>query len=129
MSTALLLLVSFLPGDGSAPASADIRAATLTELLAGSRHGTWTREGQTDNGATLDRGILTLPMTPAAKMRLTIDAEGQGWFRGNIGMQPIVGIWRYQRGMLVICSNCADRGFPKCFEDGEQRDVVTLWPN
>jgi hypothetical protein len=46
MSTALLL-VSFLPGDGSAAVSADIREATLTELLAGSWDGTWTREGQT----------------------------------------------------------------------------------
>jgi hypothetical protein len=29
--------------------------------------------------------------------------------------------------VLVICSNEADKGLPKVFEDGEQRDVVTLW--
>jgi hypothetical protein len=66
-------------------------------------------------------------MNPPAKIRLTITAEGPGWFRGTIGSRPIVGIWRYQRGVLVICSNGADKGLPKCFEDGEQRDVITLW--
>jgi hypothetical protein len=101
--------------------------ATLAELVQGSWSGTWTREGDHDGGAFLDKGILTLPMTPPAKMRLTIDAEGRGWFRGKIGSQPIVGIWRYERGVLTLCSNAAEKGFPKIFEDGEQRDEVTLW--
>jgi hypothetical protein len=129
MPTALLLLASIHLGDGSAPVSAEIHEATLAELVRGSLFGNWSREGQRDGGAFLNKGILTLPMTPPAKMRLMFDAEGPGWFRGWIGQQPSVGIRRYQRGMLVICSNGADKGFPKCFEDGEQRDVVTLWPN
>ncbi len=73
--------------------------------------------------------MLTLPMTPPAKMRLTIDEEGRGWFRGTLGRAgwPIVGIWKYKRGQLVLCFNEAEKGFPKGFKDGERRDVVTLW--
>ena len=127
MSTTWLLFASILPGDGPALISAELHEASLVELARGSWFGNWSREGQRDGGVFLDKGIITLPMTPPAKMRLTISKEGPGWFRGKVGEQPIVGIWRYQRGMLVICSNCADKGFPKGFEDGVQRDVVTLW--
>jgi hypothetical protein len=65
-------------------------------------------------------------MTPVAKLRLMIDEEGPGWFRGRVGNVPVVGIWRYRGGVLTVCWNHAGRGFPKSFEDGEQRDVVTL---
>ena len=129
MSTALLLLVSLLPGDGSPSTHADIREATLAELLSGSWAGTWTREGQTDKGVTVRNGVFTMPMNPPAKMRLTITAEGPGRFRGTLGATglPVVGIWKYERGRLVLCSNEAVMRFPGGFEDGEQRDVVTLW--
>jgi hypothetical protein len=127
MSTTLLLVASILPGDGSAPVSSEIHEAALVVLLSRSWSGTWTREGQTDAGAAVHKGIFTLPMNPPAKMRLTIDEEGRGWFRGKIGSQPITGIWKYRRGVLTIYSNEAAKGFPKSFEDGEQRDVVTLW--
>jgi hypothetical protein len=129
MPTALLLCDSVLPGDGSVPVSSEIHEATIAELLSGSWSGTRTREGQTDAGAAVHKGIFTLPMTPPAKMRLTITAEGPGWFRGTLGTTdlPIVGIWKYERGQLALCSNEAEKGFPKTFEDGKQRDVVTLW--
>jgi hypothetical protein len=65
-------------------------------------------------------------MTPPAKMRLTINEEGSGWFRGRIGDEPIIGIWKYERGRLVLRSNGADKDFPRRFEDGEQRDVLML---
>jgi hypothetical protein len=62
-------------------------------------------------------------------MRLTITAEGKGWFRGTIGMEQwqIVGIWKYERGRLVLCYGEERKGFPRRFEDGEQRDLVLLW--
>jgi hypothetical protein len=129
MSTTLPLLASILPGDGPALISAEIHEATLAELLAGSWSGTWTREGQTDAGAAVSNGVFTMPMDPPAKMRLAITEEGRGWFRGRLGAAglPIVGIWKYDRGQLVLCFNEAGNGFPKTFEDGEQRVVVTLW--
>jgi hypothetical protein len=45
---------------------------------------------------------------------------------GATGM-PIVGIWKYEYGQLVLCSNEAAMGFPRGFDDGEQRDLLTLW--
>jgi hypothetical protein len=98
-------------------------------LLSGSWSGTWTREGQTDAGAAVHKEIFTLPMNPPAKMRLTITAEGRGCFRGTLGTTelPIVGIWKFERGQLMLCSNEAAMGFPKTFEDGERREIVTLW--
>jgi hypothetical protein len=68
-----------------------------------------------------------LPMTPPAKMRLTITEESLRWFPGRISEVPVVGIWRYQRGVLILCWNDADKGFPKRFEETEQQDVATLW--
>jgi hypothetical protein len=124
MSTALLVLISILPGDGPAPTSTQMHQATLAELLSGSWSGTWTREGPTDAGAAVHKGMFTIPMNPPAKMRLTITEEGRGWFRGRVSSQPIVGIWRYQRGVLTICENEADKGFPKDFEATEQRDLA-----
>jgi hypothetical protein len=105
MPTAFILLASIFPGDGSAPVSSEIHEATLAELLSGSWSGTWTREGQTDAGAAVHKGVFMLPMTPPAKMRLTIIAEGPGWFRGRLGATgfPIVGIWKYEHGRLVLC--------------------------
>jgi hypothetical protein len=96
MPTAFILLASIFPRDGSVSVSSEMHEATLTELLSGSWSGTWTREGQTDAGAAVHKGILTLPMNPPAGMRLTITAEGPGWFRGTLGTTglPIVGIWK-----------------------------------
>jgi hypothetical protein len=89
--------------------------------------GNWSREGDRDGGVILRQGVLTLPMNSPAKLRLTIDEEVRGRFRGMIGTQRIVEIWRYHRGMMTLCWNDADKGFPKRFEDSEQRDLVTLW--
>jgi hypothetical protein len=58
---------------------------------------------------------------------MEIDQEGRERFRGKIGTQQVVGNCRYHRGMLTICWNDAEKDFPKRFEDGEQRDLVTLW--
>jgi hypothetical protein len=128
MPTALLLLASLVPGDGPPPTSQDLHEAALAELVRGSWFGNWSREGDRDGGVFLRQGILTLPRNPPAKLRLTIDKEGRGWFRGRIGDVAIVGIWKYRGGCLVLCYTEADKGFPKNFEDGEQRDVLTLWP-
>ena len=71
--------------------------------------------------------MLTLPMAPPALLPLSIDEEGRGRFRGKIAKRPIVGIWKYERGMLALCWNNADKGFPKRFEEDEQHDLLTLW--
>lgn len=129
MSTPLLILISLFPADGSHPVTADIHLAdirqdSLSDLIRRSWSGTWAREGTTDKGAHLDKGIMTLPMNPPARFRLTIDAEGAGWFRGRINGAPVVGIWRYERGRLRICWGSVEKGWPKRFEDEEQRDLM-----
>jgi hypothetical protein len=127
ISTTLLLFSFILPADAPASVSTEMHESTLAELLSGSWSSNWAREGQTEAGAAVHKGMFTLPMTPPAKMRLTITEEGRGWYRGKVGDAPVVGIWRFKRGVLFICSNGADKGFPRRFEDGQQRDVVTLW--
>ena len=82
MPTALLILAAILPADGPPRVPADIRQATLAELLSGSWSGTWTPEGQTDRGVTVQKGVFTLPMNLPATMCLTITAEGTAGFAG-----------------------------------------------
>ena len=111
MSTALLILASILPATGPAPILSDIREASLVELLSGSWSGTWTRAGQTDGGARLERGRLTLLMAPPWPVRLALREEGDGRFRGTLGGDyPIVGIWKYDAGRLVLCWRSAAKG-------------------
>ena len=66
-------------------------------------------------------------MATPTRLPLRIDKEGRGWFRGTIGNVPIVGIWKHERGCLVLCWNDDYSRIPKRFEDGEQRDLLTLW--
>lgn len=84
-----------------------------------------TREGDRDGGVFLRRGVVILPMNPSARMRLKIHQECPSWFRVRIGGVPIVEIWMYECGRLVLCYNEASKGFPRRFEEGEQRDLVT----
>jgi hypothetical protein len=84
MSPVSLALASILPADGPA--------------TSGSWFGSWSRAGQRDSGAFLRDGILTLPMTPPAKMRLTITEEGHGCFRAKIGDVPTVRICGIDEG-------------------------------
>jgi hypothetical protein len=112
MISPVLIIASVAPNIGAAPTSSAVRQASLAEMLSWSWSGTWTRGGGTVEGAALRRGMLTLPMTPAWTTRLRIEDEGQGRFRGTIGDQPIVGIWRYERGVLTLCSREGERGYP-----------------
>ena len=129
MSTTLLILASILPADAPPPISAEQRKITLAELIAHPWFGTWTREGQRDGGTYLKRGILILPMNPPAKFRLVIHKEEErGRFRGKVGDISIAGIWKFERGRLTLCWRDADKGFPQRFEEGEQQELLMLWP-
>lgn len=46
--------------------------------------------------------MMTLPMNPAWTTRLRIEDEGSGRFRGMTAEQRIVGIWKYERGVLTL---------------------------
>jgi hypothetical protein len=72
--------------------------------------------------------MLTLPTLPAWTVRLSIHDEGRGRFRGTLGDDlPIVGIWKYERGRLLLSFRAAKRGYPKRFSDEDRQDLITPW--
>ena len=58
--------------------------------------------------------------------RLRIEDEGSGRFRGMTGELPIVGIWKYERGVLTLCIQSEEKGYPWRFSDEEQQDLIEL---
>lgn len=111
---------------GHAIIGAAVREATLAELLSGSWVGTWTRGGGTVPGVKLHYGMLTLPMTLAWTTRLRIEDEGYGRFRGTVGELAIVGIWKYETGVLTLCNREVAKGYPERFNDEERQDLIEL---
>lgn len=99
-----------LAATGPAPIPSDIRDASLAELQSGSWSGTWTRAGQTDGGARLERGRLTLPMAPPWPVRLALRDEGDGRFHGRVSS---LGIGRRRGG--------------RCRADGRDKLVLRSW--
>jgi hypothetical protein len=99
---------------------------SLAELLSGAWVGTWTRGGETELGVTLRKGMLTLPLKPARAVSLRIEDEGHGRFRGTIGTEKILGIWRYESGVLTLCLTTEEKGYPWRFSDENQQDLFVL---
>jgi hypothetical protein len=120
----VLIVATVLPGIAPAPTSSAVREATLAELLSGSWVGTWTRKGQTDAGVTLRPGVFTLPKLPQVPLRLVLRDEGRGRFCGTLGQEALLGIWRYEHGVLTLCWRSTEAGYPERFSDEERQDLI-----
>jgi hypothetical protein len=125
MHAVLLLLAIALPGDNPVRVGGDIAPPGPLDL-SGRWEGSWSREGDTDIGVTLEDGRLTLPMTPPAPLPLRMVDEGQGRFRATLGRVELHGIYQRQDDRIVLCWRGVDRDRPTRFVDEGCADVLIL---
>jgi hypothetical protein len=105
--------------------SAEVVAPGPLELP-GRWEGAWSREGDTDGGAVLEDGRLTLPMAPAWTVPFVLTDEGGGRCRARMGGADLRGIYSRTGDRLVLCLRAAERGYPERFADDDRQDVLYL---
>ncbi len=126
MTPTLLLTVAVLLGDAPAPDTSAVVEPTLAVLLGGDWVGEWERGGERTAGARLRRGRLTFPTGLAWSPQLHIVDAGHGRFRGTLNTLPIVGIWKFEHGVLTLCICEERRGYPLRFAGDEWCEMVRL---
>jgi hypothetical protein len=94
--------------------------------MRGRWEGSWSREGDTDQGAVFQDGWLTLPMTPPAPLPFLMVDEGQGRFRATLGGVQLHGIYWRGDNRIVLCWRGVDRDRPTRIVDEECADVLIL---
>ena len=70
--------------------------------------------------------FLTLPMTPAWTVPLSLIDEEHGRLRGRFADVDVLGIYSRQDERIVLCWRCAERGRPTKFNDEDCANVVIL---